>query len=129
MPPSPPPPSRLHALLAVQCRIFSHTYNPHRLRQGTSVLRQRLRGPATAAYYPRRVTGIKSLLRGMRKVDAGADIDTWDEKEEDRIDHLNAAKARGKGAPRKKRSADESKKIKSKKPKPAPAAAAGGLKF
>lgn len=42
----------------------------------------------------------------MRKVDAGADIDTWDEKEEDRIDHLNAAKARGKGAPRKKRSAD-----------------------
>ena len=42
----------------------------------------------------------------MRKVDAGADIDTWDEKEEDRIDHLNAAKARGKGAPKKKRSAD-----------------------
>ena len=39
-------------------------------------------------------------------MDAGADIDTWDEKEEDRLDHLNAAKARGKGAPRKKRSAD-----------------------
>ena len=31
---------------------------------------------------------------------------TWDDDEEDRLEHLQLAKARGKGAPKKKRSAD-----------------------
>ncbi|KAL9104440.1 MAG: hypothetical protein Q9163_000592 [Psora crenata] len=43
------------------------------------------------------------------------DIDTWDEDEEDRLEHLELAKQRGKGAPKKKRTADESKKFKGKK--------------
>lgn len=72
-------------------------------------------------------------------------METWDDDEEDRLEHLLLAKQRGKGAPKKKRTADggstlypicrcgrgrhantwslESKKIKGKK-RPAPAAAA-----
>ena len=34
------------------------------------------------------------------------ELETWDDAEEDRIEHLNLAKARGKGAPKKKRSKD-----------------------
>ena len=71
-------------------------------------------------------------------------METWDDDEENRLEHILLAKQRGKGAPKKKRSVDgesllrsrlrydrrhanirhpESKKIKGKK-KPAPAAAA-----
>ena len=59
-----------------------------------------------AAYYPRKVPSIKSLLKRMRASDPTADIDTWDDDEEDRLDHLSFAKQRGKGAPKKKKSAD-----------------------
>ena len=100
----PPPPSRLLALARKQCTLFSHTYNPTRARLGTKVLRQRLRGPSVAAYYPRRHPGIKSLLRELRKADPTADLDTWDDDEEQRLEDLTAVKARGKGAPKKKRS-------------------------
>lgn len=34
------------------------------------------------------------------------ELETWDEFEEDRLEHLALAKARGKGAPKKKKSAD-----------------------
>ena len=33
-------------------------------------------------------------------------METWDDDEEDRLEHLQLAKQRGKGAPKKKRSAD-----------------------
>lgn len=88
----------------VQSRIFSQTYNPERLRNGNSVLRQRLRGPAVAAYYPRRVATFKDLEKAYKKM-PGMDLETWDDYEEDRLEHLAAAKARGKGAPKKKKSA------------------------
>ncbi|KAL9023047.1 MAG: hypothetical protein Q9180_008419 [Flavoplaca navasiana] len=48
------------------------------------------------------------------------DLDTWDEDEEDRLEHVALMKTRGKGAPKKKRSADESKKILGKRKKKAP---------
>ena len=35
-----------------------------------------------------------------------AEMETWDEDEEDRLEHLALAKQRGKGAPKKKRSAE-----------------------
>ena len=89
----------------VQTRIFSQTYNPDRLRTGNSVLRQRLRGPSVAAYYPRRVATFKDLQRAYKKM-PGEDLETWDDYEEDRLEHLNLAKARGKGAPKKKRTKD-----------------------
>lgn len=63
------------------------------------MLRQRLRGPALAAYYPRRVAtfkDFKSLYPGF---------ETFDDFEEDRLEHLQIAKSRGKGAPKKKKSA------------------------
>ena len=59
-----------------------------------------------AAYYPRRVTSIQRLLKRMRAADPTADIDTWDDDEEERLDYLAFAKQRGKGAPKKKKSAD-----------------------
>ena len=100
----PPPLSRLHVLLNQQCRIFSHTFNPSGARIGTSVLRQRLRGPSVAAYYPRKGPTVKTLLQALRKADPDADLDTWDDREQQRFEDLEHVKARGKGAPKKKRS-------------------------
>ena len=80
-------------------------------------------------------------------------METWDDDEEDRLEHLLLAKQRGKGAPKKKRTADgeslflfavglcvkakgtlirgssESKKIKGKKRPAVAAAAPKELKF
>ena len=83
----------------MQCRIFSTIFNPTGERLGNKILRQRLKGPALAAYYPRRVAtfkDFKNLYPGH---------ETYDEFEEDRLEHLQIAKSRGKGAPKKKRTA------------------------
>ncbi|KAL8704042.1 MAG: hypothetical protein Q9201_002780 [Fulgogasparrea decipioides] len=87
-------------LSQVQCRIFSTTFNPTSTRTGNKILRQRLKGPAVAAYYPRRVATYKDL----RALYPG--LETWDEEEEDRLEYLASRKARGKGAPKKKKSSD-----------------------
>ena len=87
----------------VQCRIFSQTFNPQRLRTGNRVLRQRLRGPSVAAYYPRRVATIQDLKKLYKGFDE--EMETWDDDEEDRLEHLVLVKQRGKGAPKKKRTA------------------------
>lgn len=50
---------------------------------GSKVLRQRLKGPALAAYYPRKVAGIKDVKREF-----GPTLATWDEQEEERLDHI-----------------------------------------
>jgi len=68
------------------------------------VLRQRLKGPSVAAYYPRRVATFKGLKAAFAHFDEG--LETWNDEEEDRMENIAAAKARGKGAPKKKRSAD-----------------------
>ncbi|KAJ9628628.1 hypothetical protein H2203_002530 [Taxawa tesnikishii (nom. ined.)] len=91
---------------SLQCRIFSTTFNPEGLRMGNKVLRQRLRGPTFAAYYPRRVATFKDLQK------AYPDYETYDDEEEDRVEHVQISKSRGKGAPKKKRTAAESKKFK-----------------
>jgi len=65
-----------------QCRIFSTTFNPEGTRTGNKVLRQRLKGPALAAYYPRRT----ATLRDLRT--AYPDLETWDEDEEDRLENI-----------------------------------------
>jgi small subunit ribosomal protein S33 len=83
----------------VQCGIFSTIFNPTSERLGNKVLRQRLRGPALAAYYPRRVATFKDL----QKLYPG--FETYNQFEEDRLEHLQIAKSRGKGAPKKKRTA------------------------
>ncbi len=50
---------------------------------GNKVLRQRLKGPAVAAYYPRKAATIKDL-----KTEFGPHLTTWDEAEEDRFEYI-----------------------------------------
>ncbi|KAK3169855.1 hypothetical protein OEA41_009239 [Lepraria neglecta] len=113
--------------MSLQTTLFSQTFNPLRLRTGNKILRQRLRGPSVAAYYPRRVATVKDLQKAYRHFDE--DMETWDEEEEDRIEHVALVKQRGKGAPKKKRTRDESKKNKGKKKPAMSAAAAAETKF
>lgn len=84
----------------VQCRIYNHTFNPECIRTGNKVLRQRLIGPSVANYYPKRSVSLKEMM-GMYPY-----LETFDEDEADRIDNLTIIKARGKGAPKKKRTAE-----------------------
>ncbi|KAF2219675.1 mitochondrial ribosomal subunit S27-domain-containing protein [Elsinoe ampelina] len=88
---------RLLTLLRTQCTIFNTTFNPSRLRTGNKILRQRLRGPAMAAYYPRRIATIKDLAK------AYPDYEVIDEDEDDRLENVQITKSRGKGPPKKKR--------------------------
>lgn len=67
------------------------------MRTGNKVLRQRLKGPIVAAYYPPRSTTIReleSLFPGL---------ETYDDYEAERVDSIAITKARGKGPPKKKR--------------------------
>nr|POE65215.1 mitochondrial 37s ribosomal protein s27 [Quercus suber] len=93
------PRSRILELLKVRSRIFSTIFNPTNQRLGNKVLRQRLRGPALSAYYPRRVATFVDLKK------AYPGYEMYDEFEEERLEHLAIAKARGKGAPKKKKTA------------------------
>lgn len=67
-------------LLQAQCRVFSHNFNPQRLRLGNKVLRQRLRGPALAAWYPRKTVAFRDLQDTYKQVGLTA----FDEAEDDR---------------------------------------------
>merc|ERR1712070_614725 len=93
------PRQRILDLMKVQSRIFSTIFNPAAQRLGNKVLRQRLRGPSLAAYYPRRVATFKDL-RALYP-----NHELYDEDEEDRLEHIQIAKSRGKGAPKKKKTA------------------------
>ncbi|KAF2158121.1 hypothetical protein K461DRAFT_290369 [Myriangium duriaei CBS 260.36] len=94
------PLSRIQALIQTQCRIFNTIYNPERLRAGNKILRQRLKGPSLAAYYPRRIATIKDLAK------AYPDYEIVDEDEDDRLENVQITKSRGKGPPKKKRTKD-----------------------
>ncbi|EER27515.1 mitochondrial 37S ribosomal protein RSM27 [Coccidioides immitis RS] len=103
--------SRILSLAKAQCRIFDLNYNPEGARLGNKILRQRLRGPALAAYYPRKTASIRDLQDAFRSLD----LETWDDYQEDREEAIQITKMRGKGAPKKKRSAEESRTAKKKK--------------
>ncbi|KAI1330642.1 mitochondrial ribosomal subunit S27-domain-containing protein [Xylariaceae sp. FL0255] len=98
--------ARLLDLMRVQCQIFSTTYNPERLRMGNKILRQRLKGPTMAAYYPQRLPDIRDLAKEFKHLNLEVDLDD----EEDRLEHVEGRKQRGKGAPKKKRVKIEKKK-------------------
>ena len=51
---------------------------------GNKILRQRLKGPALAAYYPRKLATIKDVKREFGPV-----LATWDESEEDRFEYID----------------------------------------
>ncbi|KAI1210546.1 mitochondrial ribosomal subunit S27-domain-containing protein [Annulohypoxylon truncatum] len=93
------PRARLLNLMKAQCEIFSTAYNPDRVRMGNKILRQRLRGPTLAKYYPPRGPTINTLEKAFR----GLELETINEQEEDRLEHLAGVKSRGKGAPKKQR--------------------------
>lgn len=97
--------------LETQCRIFSLNFNPQRLRLGNKVLRQRLRGPALAAWYPRKTVSFRDLQDAYRPLG----LTVFDEYEDDREEAIQIAKLRGKGRPKKKRTAAESRSAKKKK--------------
>ncbi len=50
---------------------------------GNKILRQRLRGPALASYYPRRVVTFKDL-----QLEFGPELEVEDEWDEDRLEKL-----------------------------------------
>ncbi|KAF2253946.1 hypothetical protein BU26DRAFT_561208 [Trematosphaeria pertusa] len=103
------PRQRILDLMKVQCRVFNTTYNPERLRLGSRILHQRLKGPSVASYYPPRIGAISQLRKLYPK------FEIIDEEEEDWIEHLNMARSRGKAPPKKKRTAAESKKFTKKR--------------
>ncbi|EAW14652.1 mitochondrial 37S ribosomal protein mS33 [Aspergillus clavatus NRRL 1] len=120
--------NRLLDLTSAQCRIFSASFNPQRLRLGNNVLRQRLRGPVIAAWYPKKTVSFRDLEKTYRPLD----LITFDEYEDDREEAIQvyvipvarvrllliiatSAKLRGKGRPKKKRTAAESRSAKKKK--------------
>lgn len=65
-----------------QCQVFATTFNPEGVRMGTKVLRQRLKGPAVAAYYPRRTATLVDLKKMFPA------LQPTDEVEEDRLEHI-----------------------------------------
>ncbi|KAK2825688.1 hypothetical protein FQN49_007465 [Arthroderma sp. PD_2] len=109
------PRSRMLDLLKAQCRIFSHNFNPQNLRLGNKILRQRLRGAALAAYYPRKSVTFRDLEDAYRPMG----LETFDpeklfhEEMSQMYDLLDPThtydlwgrKSRGKGPPKKKRTA------------------------
>ncbi|KAL4889140.1 mitochondrial ribosomal subunit S27-domain-containing protein [Aspergillus ambiguus] len=105
------PYNRILSLAKAQCRIFSLTFNPDRLRLGNKILRQRLRGPAIAAWYPRKTVAFRDLQDAYRPLG----LTMFDEVEDDREEAIQIAKLRGKGRPKKKRTAAESRTAKKKK--------------
>ena len=50
---------------------------------GTKILRQHLKGPSVAAYYPRREASIKDVRRAF-----APHLTNWDEAEEDRLEYI-----------------------------------------
>ncbi|KAK1689857.1 mitochondrial ribosomal subunit S27-domain-containing protein [Colletotrichum godetiae] len=77
------PRARLLDLMKAQCEVFATVYNPEGLRTGNKILRQRLKGPAIADYYPRKVVTIKDVQREF-----GPEVLTLDLEEMDRLEHI-----------------------------------------
>ncbi|KAI2617367.1 mitochondrial ribosomal subunit S27-domain-containing protein [Hypoxylon sp. NC1633] len=103
------PRARLLNLLKAQCEIFSTTYNPDGIRMGNKILRQRLKGPSLAKYYPPRGPTVNTLAKEFKSLG----LETIDEFQDDRMEHLEEVRARGKGAPRKKTGPPDAKYKKS----------------
>ncbi|TPX13191.1 uncharacterized protein E0L32_006391 [Thyridium curvatum] len=92
------PRARLLELMKAQCQVFATTYNPDGVRMGNKILRQRLKGPALAAYYPRKTVTFRDLQKEF-----APELIADDEVDDDRLESIAALKARGKGAPKKQR--------------------------
>ncbi|KAI1388396.1 mitochondrial ribosomal subunit S27-domain-containing protein [Hypoxylon trugodes] len=95
------PRARLLSLMKAQCEIFSTTYNPDGIRMGNKILRQRLKGPTLVKYYPPKGPTVSTLERAFKDWH----LETINEVQEDRLEHLAGVRARGKAPPKKRKSA------------------------
>ncbi|KAJ0328028.1 hypothetical protein COL5a_005232 [Colletotrichum fioriniae] len=77
------PRARLLDLMKAQCEVFATVFNPEGVRTGNKILRQRLKGPAIADYYPRKVVTVKDVQREF-----GPHVTTLDLEEMDRLEHI-----------------------------------------
>ncbi|KAG8901602.1 hypothetical protein FRB99_005197 [Tulasnella sp. 403] len=102
--------SRLLALTRLQCNIFSNLYNPDASRTGTKYLRARLKGPAMVQYYPQQFSfkDIATQLPELKLVNFEEEQRLWD---------VNEHKRRGKGAPKKAKTKEDSRRLAKKKRK------------
>ena len=91
-------PSRLAALTRLRSIIFQTSYNPTSQRTGAKYLKRRLRGPSMVEYYPNQLS-----ISALNKELPGLDL--IDEYEEQRLQDVVDKKKRGKGAPKKAKSA------------------------
>ena len=91
-------PSRLAALTRLRSVIFQTSYNPTSQRTGAKYLKRRLRGPSMVNYYPQQLS-----ISALNKEFQGLDL--IDEDEEQRLQDVADKKKRGKGAPKKAKSA------------------------
>ncbi|KAK7948655.1 mitochondrial 37S ribosomal protein mS33 [Apiospora aurea] len=76
------PRARLLSLMKAQCEIFSTTYNPDGIRMGNKILRQRLRGPSLAKYYPPRGPSLNELLKDFKHLElegVNEEFEDWQE--------------------------------------------------
>ncbi|KAG7285107.1 hypothetical protein NEMBOFW57_009727 [Staphylotrichum longicolle] len=96
------PRARLLDLLRARCELFSTTFNPEGVRTGNKILRQRLKGPALASYYPRKIMTFRDFQEEFKPLE----LEIENDAELDRLEHIAALKARGKGTPKKKREKD-----------------------
>ncbi|KAI2611418.1 mitochondrial ribosomal subunit S27-domain-containing protein [Hypoxylon fragiforme] len=78
------PRARLLSLMKAQCEIFSTAYNPDGIRMGNKILRQRLKGPSLAKYYPPRGPTVGTLEKAFKSLN----LETINEEAEDRLEHL-----------------------------------------
>ncbi|SPQ27472.1 749ddb20-f2c5-4a45-a04d-371ca6158b27 [Thermothielavioides terrestris] len=81
------PRARLLDLMRAQCELFSTTFNPEGIRTGNKILRQRLKGPALASYYPRRITTFREFQKAFQSLQ----LEIEDEDELDRLEHIAAS--------------------------------------
>ncbi|KAK3997177.1 mitochondrial ribosomal subunit S27-domain-containing protein [Cladorrhinum sp. PSN332] len=105
------PRARLLSLMKAQCELFSTTYNPEGIRLGNKILRQRLKGPSLAAYYPKKMFKFREFQEEFGQLD----LIVEDDAELARLEHVAALKTRGKGAPKKKSGAPDPTAGKKKK--------------
>ncbi|KAK4228368.1 mitochondrial ribosomal subunit S27-domain-containing protein [Podospora fimiseda] len=105
------PRARLLSLMKAQCELFSTTYNPEGIRTGNKILRQRLKGPSLAAYYPKKMYKFREFQEEFGQLELLVE----DDKEVARLEHVAALKARGKGAPKKKSGPPDPTSFKKKK--------------
>lgn len=90
--------ARLLDLARLRCNIFNTTFNPTSTRTGAKYLRARLRGPSMVGYYPEQLS-----MRHLNAMFPEAP-NIPDLAEVQRVQDVEAKKARGKGAPKKAKS-------------------------